>query len=289
MANERLSRIGPGLRLLALFIVVGIGLLLAVWLVDGRLVLEKLLTRLILPVSLIWLALTLQTAWAVLRRRWLPALLAGATWLLLGVAGNDRFAEMLIWEFVDEYATVDPFAAPPFDTVVLLGGGTRHSIGDRVELGHSGDRVGLAARLYQAGQVNRIICTGTRIKGFAPDGKDPAELTETLLIELGIPRDVLSKSPGTDTSSEMRELAKALEAEGRTGVISSAWHMPRVMRLARHNGLDLIPIPADFRVSDVSHRPQTFGAWIYSLIPNVESLKTSTVCFREWLAGLVNR
>ncbi|MFG0333696.1 MAG: YdcF family protein [Maioricimonas sp. JB049] len=289
MNGTRPARIGPGLRLLALFIAGGAGLLAAVWLIDGRSVLEKLLTRLVLPVGLIWLALTLQVAWTILRRRWLPALLAGVTWLLLGVAGNDRVAESLIWNLVDEYATVDPLAAPPFDTVILLGGGTRHSIGDRVELGHSGDRVGLAARLYHAGRVGRIICTGTRIRAFAPEGRDPAELTETLLVELGIPRHVLSKSPGTDTSSEMRHLAQVLEPAERTGVISSAWHMPRVLRLARQNGLELIPIPADFRITDMSGRPQTFGAWLYGLVPNVESLKTSTVCYREWLAGLVNR
>ena len=289
MENERSPRIGPGLRLLALFIVAGLVLLAGVWLVDGRSVLEKLLTRLALPVGLIWLALLLQTAWAIVRRRWLPALLAGVTWMVLGVAGNDWFADMLIWNLVDEYATVDPFTAPPLDTVILLGGGTRHSIGDRAELGHSGDRVGLAARLYHAGQVDEIICTGTRIEGLTPGGKDPAELAETLLVGLGVPPNVVSKSPGRDTSSEMRQLAETLDPDRRVGVISSAWHMPRVMRLAERNGLALIPIPADFRVADVSRQPETFGAWLYGLVPNVESLKTSTVCYREWLASLVNR
>ncbi len=47
----------------------------------------------------------------------------------------------------------------------------------------------------------------------------------------------------------------------RVGLISSAWHLRRALRLAARHDFDPVPLPADFR-----GRVEWFGA--YSLIPS---------------------
>ena len=45
--------------------------------------------------------------------------------------------------------------------IVLMGGGTNVAANRQPQLAAAGDRVAMVARLFHAGKVERIICTGT--------------------------------------------------------------------------------------------------------------------------------
>ena len=67
------------------------------------------------------------------------------------------------------------------------------------------------------------------------------------------------------------------------GILTSASHLPRAMRLAKARGLDdLIPLAADYRVTS---SPKTF----MSYIPSAGALDQFSRSQREIIARLVNR
>ncbi|MHB8902668.1 MAG: YdcF family protein, partial [Thermoguttaceae bacterium] len=68
----------------------------------------------------------------------------------------------------------------------------------------------------------------------------------------------------------------------RLGLVTSAWHMKRALRLARVNGLSLQPLPADFRGTAIEWAPRDFN-------PTGSGFLKSELACKEILAGLVGR
>ena len=72
---------------------------------------------------------------------------------------------------------------------------------------------------------------------------------------MGVPETAVERLVGPKTTSEeLRALAARAPEEGwrRVGLITSAWHLPRAMRLAERSGvaragIEIVPIPADYR------------------------------------------
>ena len=139
----------------------------------------------------------------------------------------------------------------------------------RPQLNQAGDRLLLAAQMYHAGKVRSLICTGQSIRELNPDGVDPAEQSRRIFERLAIPRDAIRLSGGRNTAEEFRRLAEVLPPDQRVCVLTSAWHMPRALRLAKANGLSPVAAPADFRGThrDDEGRPAGPGALLLSLIP----------------------
>lgn len=180
----------------------------------------------------------------------------------------------------------------PYDYVVVLGGGTGIRPDGFPQFNEPGDRAALAARLYHRGLAKRLVTTGgtMRMKGSFNGGfqesDTPAYQTAVLWNELGIPASVVEKIGGENTISEMKELAQHTElwAEKRCAIITSAYHMPRAMRLAKQMGIQADPIPAHFR-SPSKNQPIT----LEDFLPKADHLSDVHDLFKEWIAGLVGR
>jgi uncharacterized SAM-binding protein YcdF (DUF218 family) len=74
----------------------------------------------------------------------------------------------------------------------------------------------------------------------------------TLVEELGVPHDAIIPLPGPlNTSEEIAKLDTLVHENGwkRVGLITSAMHLRRAMKLAERRGLALEPIGSDFRAS----------------------------------------
>lgn len=279
---------------IALVCVVGAtGAVCAVGVVDGRAALEKVLQRLVTPVGLLWLALALQCGWALTRRLRGWCAWSAVLWLVLTLVGNGTVVSRAYANVEQPYLHLDPFQAPPFDVLVVLGGGTRKGPTGKPQLNEAGDRVMLAARLYHAGQARRLICTGQRIAAIEPDRRnDPAVLTHQLLKSLDVPESAMALSGGTNTAEELLHLAEGAPLTGRVGLLTSAWHLPRALRLARSHGLVMEPVPADFQGDPEAAAPTPapgLGAVVINAIPTAEALAAAGRLGKEYLAGLVGR
>jgi uncharacterized SAM-binding protein YcdF (DUF218 family) len=253
--------------------------------ISGRTMIEKMMTDLVMPLGLVWAGLLLIVYFCFLMRQWWPAIIGLACWLVLTLAGNFYVSNWLISKLEMPFLDMNVWEMEPLDTMVVLGGGTNTRMGGGSQLGRSGDRVGTAARMFHAGQAKRVLCTGT--DSFLGSDVDlhPREEAIEILAGLGIARDNLFELEGKNTFQEMQNL-KVWLAENpdqqRIGVLSSAWHLPRVIRLAESNGLELIPVPADFL-------SQPYEASPNFLIPSSAAMETTRAALKEYLAGWLGR
>jgi hypothetical protein len=148
------------------------------------------------------------------------------------------------------------------------------------------------------------------------DADDPAEIGREILVALGVPQDRIFRSGGENTAAEMRHLvvffqtvdrnvplypdslAVDLTADDRAqdpgqvsgqhedpvlGLITSAFHLPRAMRLAESEGLRFAPLPAGTRSMNRNDR----GVGI--LVPTVGAGELVAIVAKEWLARLLGR
>lgn len=257
-------------------------LCVAVW---GVSVLEKLLTRMVLPVGLLCQLLLVLTLITFVRRDRLSALLA-CTLLLLLLCGNPFIAASLMQTLESRYPPVEPAQLEsPLDAVVVLGGGLRvNQFGD-VEVGEDGQRAILGGQLFHAGKADTIVATGSLIPGTTTHDIAPGEAAQRLLGSLGVPADVFVQITGENTSDEMHSLRAWLDAHPeveRYGLVTSAFHMPRALRLANAQGLDPLPLPCCYR-----SEPQLLT--ILDLVPNAGALALFSTAMTEYLAALVGR
>ena len=244
-------------------------------------------TTLVMPLSLIWLLFLATSVWLFFRRQTTLGAIYLLIWIAMTLAFNQHVANWTVGRLEERpYASIDQVAHFPLRTVVVLGGGVHMTPAENPEMNRDGQRVFTAAQLWHAGKTQTIICTGER----SSIGDDQSEIARKLLVSVGVPDQVIFEIGGENTSQEMRNLKQLLQAppsgmesDGDVALITSAFHMPRAIRLAEENGLDLIPIPCCYRNS----QPIEFA--LDQLIPGLESGVTLRIAIKELLAGLVGR
>jgi uncharacterized SAM-binding protein YcdF (DUF218 family) len=103
--------------------------------------------------------------------------------------------------------------------------------------------------------------------------------------QLGVPDEAIVPISGPHTTSQEVVRIKAEAAERgwrRIGLVTSAWHMRRALRLCRVAGLEVTPIPCDFR-GDI---PPWSLVW---LVPRDRGfVKVQFACW-EYVGALVGR
>jgi len=263
-------------------------LLAGTWAAIDRIVAEKLATSLAMPTGLVWLLISISVLAARRARRRDLVLAAAIPWTALTLLGNGMVAEALAQTLEEPYRQIQPLESDPFDAIILLGGGTSIGSNQRIQGNSAGDRVLLTAQMFHAGLAKRIICTGHRIVQLDPDGINPAEQARVILKSLGVPAESIEVLPGRNTSEEMHLLGESYgNNDQQIGLITSAWHLPRALRLAKRNNLDPKPLPADFITDPVSDF--TTGTLVLKCIPQDEAMWTAARVLKEYLGILAGR
>lgn len=261
------------------------------WWQFGRSNTERFLTELAQPLSLIWLVLAWIALWVRLRQRREPELRGvvwlALVWVLVTLAGNRVIANAAVQ--ATEFPPQPPaLLEEPFDFVVLLGGGLGAGPGDEPQLFQDGDRVRPVIQLYAAGKTPVIVVTGT---AGIPGRPGPAEMAERLFISWGIPAEAIIPFEGLNTTEEMKALEQYIADwsdahQGRSprwGLATSAFHIPRALRLAAERGLQPVPLPT---ASRLNYEPTS---WARLIIPTPDDMVKLHLCWKEWLAYLVGR
>ena len=264
--------------------------LAATWMLSGRVSVEKMLTHMIQPLFIAIVA-AFSIGMVLLgrderRSGWL--LVSGAC--LMWILSSSIFVSYLEEALESSIESVVPSNKDPFDYIVVLGGGTSVAPNGRPQFGPAGDRVGFAAKLYLDGAVKKLVTTGDNLnlKGVLSGGfqqaDDPSRQTKQLWIGLGIPADSIFEIPGQNTSSEMAALKEHPEfwKDKRCAILTSAFHLPRAMQLAKRAGVTAIPIAADYRASGSSVTLNQF-------MPEAEELLTLQHIIKEWIAMRIGR
>jgi uncharacterized SAM-binding protein YcdF (DUF218 family) len=248
----------------------------------------KFLTQLLTPIGLMVIGLLAGTLLTLVR---LPRL--GRAIAALGIAqavllSLSPIADALLLPLEDE-ARKAAAAAPPccYDAIVVLGAGVVTAappLRPDPELTDSSDRLWYAARLYHRGIAPRIVVSGG---SYAAQRGGPmqteGEAMREVLLALGVPEDrIVLEGRSLNTIDNMREI-RALVGTGRIALVTSGYHMPRAMRLAREAHLNAEAFPTDWRIVRLT-QPE----WLVFL-PSVDAMWNATIALREYVALAFDR
>ncbi len=249
----------------------------------GLAMVEKMLRGFVLPCGIVWLLMLIITAWSFLRGQRIVGALGAILFVAHGLIGGEIFSVWLSQQLEAPYAYVNPPEADHFDVVVVLGGGAKSGSLEHVGFSFAGDRVGLAARLYHASKADRLVFTGSNMP-WETQKLSPSESARRLAMELKVPESAITLAEGHNTYQEFQSLRTKYQDQPqlRIGLVTSATHMARAMRLAESAGLAMVPIPADF---ERRAEPPT----MLSVIPSAAGYRMTERCCVEFLAWLVGR
>lgn len=248
---------------------------------------EKTITRLVMPFGLFWLLLSAWTVHSLFSGPRSKFLCAAAIWTVLTACSCGPIAGKATAYLEAKYSPPELTKTDPLDVVVVLGGGARESM-FRAQAGEAGDRILYGAQLYLSGFTRKLVTTGDAIESIQGKArKSPKELTIELWKGLGIPEEDILTLNGINTYEEIKSLTVALDSElkdARVGLLTSALHLPRAMRLAKARGIEdqVTPIPADYRANNL---PKTYMDYL----PSSANLKQLAAAQHEFMAKLVNR
>ena len=252
--------------------------------------LSKLLPLLLLPLGLALLLLL----WAAIRGARAPLISAlGILWLF----ATPLTAEGL-WRALERpYQRQSAAAAlgrrsAPVAAVVVLGTGRHAAPGPaRASEWIDADRFfgGLEAwqHLRAQGLRPRLIFTG----GWWPTQphlQPEGDVLRQRAISLGLPpADLISTARVRNTAEEATAIAALLPRGAGVVLVTSAFHLPRAVRLFERKGLRVIPFPVDF---------QATGAWAGSpladplnWLPSADGLASSSRALREAIGRTLYR
>lgn len=245
----------------------------------------KILAQFASPMGVFTAGLLAGIVLTLLRLRRLGQLVAGLAIAQFIVFSLSPVSEALMLGLEDE-ARAEAAAAPAccYDAIVVLGG----SIGPAVpplrpdpELFDSSDRVWHAARLYHRGLAPRIILSGGSYHvatGQAPQTQTEAMAMREFLLALGVPDAAIVMEGKSLNTIENMQNTRALVGPARVALVTSGFHMPRALRLAKRAGLNAEAFPTDWQVL-----PGT-APWWEDLMPSAGALAASGTAIREYLA-----
>jgi uncharacterized SAM-binding protein YcdF (DUF218 family) len=254
--------------------------------------LSKLLPLFLYPLGLACILLVVALVMWWRRSRWVPFPISLALMVLL-LASNNWVANSLVKSL--EWQQLPPKTLPTADAIVILGGATKSAFPPRpgVDLSEAGDRVLYGAQLYREGKAPIVISSGGRIgwRGGGPsESADMAQILKTV----GVPSSAILQDPTSlNTHENAVNVKKIIQQRGirRILLVTSAMHMPRSLRIFQRQGIDAIPAPTDFLVSqqEIEEPNSSPQAIMLSLMPDTERLDRTTRAIKEYIGMVVYR
>ena len=225
-------------------------------------------------------------------KRWRKGLLIFA--LLVLWLGSNRWVSYALARSL-EWRDLPPETTPQADVIVLLGGGTEPGDYPRqmTEVNGAGDRVLYAAKLYRGGAAPAILVSGGNLNFSSARGATPADDMIDLLTQLGVPAEAIwQQDQSQNTHEDAVYSAEILKEKQITEIIlvTSAMHMPRAKALFENQGIDVIPAPADFTITEQNWQSvfhPSLGELVINLMPNASALDLTTSVLKEYFGMLV--
>jgi uncharacterized SAM-binding protein YcdF (DUF218 family) len=241
-------------------------------------ILSKILTYLIMPLTIVFVLLTLSI---VLRNpRWKKrTLLAG--FLLMYFFSNDFVANEVMgaWELpATPYSNMKKYKVG-----IVLTGTTISGLqpADRVYSHRGADRVIHTVQLYKLGLIEKIIISGGT--GRILENDDPeADKYKALMLTMGVSEDAIileNKTRNTaESATAVKNILEKLEYNTQDCVlITSAFHMRRSLACYQKVGLSMDYFTVDFYAHPRSFYPDSL------FLPQYEAINIWGKLFKEWI------
>ena len=161
-----------------------------------------------------------------------------------------------------------------YEAIVVLGGGMTPAVPPFLmepDLGDGADRVWYAAQLFHRGVARRIIVTGGSLLPVTGPAVTEAEAMRRFLIDLGVPSEA--------NIYNVRQIV----GDGRVALVTSGYHMPRALQIAKMGGLNVGAFPTDWRL------PAQFRPSWENWIPSIAGMAWTSIGLREHAALILDR
>lgn len=253
--------------------------------------LSKLLPLFVYPLGLACILLLL--ALAIRHRHKLRSGLIISAIFILWLTSTTGFSNLLARSLEYRYPSQEDY--PIADVAVVLGGGTEPAAAPRnsVEVNGAGDRVLFAAELYRQGKAGKLLLSGGEIAWLNEGSTTPAQDMASLLLSVGIPEEALVLESESKNTYENALYCKAILDEiavDRVLLVTSAMHMPRAVALFEKQGIEVIPVPVDYSITE-NETPPNGGARmqlkLMDIIPQSGNLSLTTNAMKEYLGFFV--
>lgn len=254
--------------------------------------LSKLLPLFIYPLGLSTVLLIIAFFMA-LRRSRLATIPIFLSFLILMVAGNPRFSTFLLQSL--EWQNTATQNLPTADAIVVLGGATKSVNPPRVmpDLNEHGDRLLYAAKLYKEGKAPLIVVSGGRIGWSGPEDSEAKDMVEILELTGIPPEDIIQENKSLNTHQNAVFTKKILQEKGieKVLLVTSAFHTPRSLKIFARQGIEAIPAPTDFLVSehDLTKHDYSTESQILSYFPTSQNLDYTTKAIKEYIGTFIYR
>jgi uncharacterized SAM-binding protein YcdF (DUF218 family) len=200
----------------------------------------------------------------------------------LVILSSSVFSNYLLSTLETAYPVVSPADVQPADAIVVLGGITRSAPTypeQRFDLSEAVERIDEAIRLYRADKAPYLVLTSG---GHAPVVEEGDFLRKYAIEDRDLPSGAVLHTAlvGHNTAEEALEVKRLVVEKGWRNVIlvTSAFHMPRSVRLFRRANVDgIVPYPVDFR-SFRDPREALGASWL----PRAGFLENTEVAMREY-------
>jgi uncharacterized SAM-binding protein YcdF (DUF218 family) len=241
---------------------------------------NKSLPLLFLPLGLSLILLTAALRW---RRSLLIATPLATLWLF----GTPAIADFLMRSLEDRYPYRTLAECPHADAVFVFGGmlGKRDHMDEGIAWNEAAERFDRALRLVKAGKAGKLVLSGGPER--YPGGPDEGDFLRQEAIALGVPAEaIIVTGPMANTEAEAEALSQLVRHNHweRVLLVTSAFHMPRAMRLTRRCTAERMPVP----VAYVTPAPGLRWAYkrIEYYIPQAEALAIAERALREYIGIL---
>lgn len=166
------------------------------------------------------------------------------------------------------------------DGIIVLGGGEELKLSldwHTAEMGNGGDRFLAAALLAKAYPLVPVIFSGGSGLLNSPVLATELSIAKDLLTAMGINENrLIIESLSRNTYENFVFLSSVLpQRTGRYLLVTSAFHMPRSVGIARNEGINVIPYPVDYRSHSTKLRQYDFSLF--------EHLQVLEPAWKEWI------
>jgi uncharacterized SAM-binding protein YcdF (DUF218 family) len=210
---------------------------------------------------------------------------------LLLVCSNAWVAKSLVRSL--EWQNIPAVQIPNAEAIVVLGGATRSPTWPRImpDLNEAGDRVIYAAQLYFQKKAPIIILSGGRIDWRGSGSPESADMA-AILTSIGVPSAAIIQEPNSlNTYENAVNVRKIIEARQikKVLLVTSATHTPRSLKIFQRQGINVIPAPTDFLVSqgELQELTNTPKAAILNLLPDTDNLDQFTSALKEYIGTFI--
>ena len=196
--------------------------------------------------------------------------------LILIILSLPIVSGQLIKLLEQNYRPTTPNETARADTVIVLSGMVtliEKNDGIHYEFSEAVDRIFAGINLLKIGKAQKIILTRGKLPWSVgdPEGEFLAEFIQSQGIN---PNRILLSEIVQNTNDEAKAISRMLPKNSEVILVTSAFHMPRAVKVFQNKNLKVIPYAVDFRssVKEIN---------IIDFLPQASAFKDSNFYFRE--------